>query len=31
MLSRSGDGATVGEAGSFHGGGLAQDVILLCV
>ena len=29
--SRSGDGFTVGEVGSFHGGGIVPDIILLCV
>ena len=29
--SRGGDGVTVGEVGSCHGGGLAPDAIILCV
>ena len=29
--SHGGDGVTMGEVGSFHGGGLAPDAILLSV
>ena len=29
--SRGGDGVTVGEVDSFHGGEIAPDDILLCV